>query len=731
MSESNYETSVKHDESLQLLSTRFISLLQDVKDGLLDLKMGSDILSVVLEGNSCNTREKTKILKLKEELQDLKNKEIEIAFNYASEKQEDECQDVGGKAQENDEAMEQGDSDDNNKSKVTSAQLTRQLPPRKAAQRHLCIQSRHHDNVKNKKTSIFNKKEASTKERPTIRGRVREKDKVSSESTVPASISRAKDDASLEEENEKKVSEKTSRDRIATLNRQNNDAKGQHTANRPVNSRVNTRANSQSKTPLEYHGQDSFGEHEESEVPYVTDTENLHITANKKAFPRGEKVYGCPYKCGFVCKPGRRFEVTRHLNSNIKNDKVRRPGCPVRRKMEVVCRDGTWTKSIKEPVFLGLTVTGRGGEKDKVSSESTARASIFRAKDDKEKHTMNKKLFPKGRKVYGCPYECGFVCKPGMRYAVTRHLNSGIMFGKLKKPSCPIRKKMEVVCRDGTWTKSIKEPVFLGTVVTGSGREKDKVSSENSVMASISKGKDYAYLQEKNEKAVPEKTKTRSRSRIATINRISKAEGQDTANRPVNNRVNSQVTIQDKALVEYPHLIEDVLQALDKLCSLPSRRDYFFQWDKYTGYVDLFEITDPNMDPEKFDGPNVTDYFARPRIISRPQFEAFLKREMYGSGNEAAKEAQIKYRCSYCFMLSLYRHNIVHHIQSRKENGKWRRPSCLARRHKEPNPSGIYESEWPCPKRIPIIEIDCNVISIWIYPQVDIKIPGNCLRKKD
>ncbi|XP_015781183.1 uncharacterized protein LOC107359223 isoform X1 [Tetranychus urticae] len=722
MSESNYETSVKHDESLQLLSTRFISLLQDVKDGLLDLKMGSDILSVVLEGNSCNTREKTKILKLKEELQDLKNKEIEIAFNYASEKQEDECQDVGGKAQENDEAMEQGDSDDNNKSKVTSAQLTRQLPPRKAAQRHLCIQSRHHDNVKNKKTSIFNKKEASTKERPTIRGRVREKDKVSSESTVPASISRAKDDASLEEENEKKVSEKTSRDRIATLNRQNNDAKGQHTANRPVNSRVNTRANSQSKTPLEYHGQDSFGEHEESEVPYVTDTENLHITANKKAFPRGEKVYGCPYKCGFVCKPGRRFEVTRHLNSNIKNDKVRRPGCPVRRKMEVVCRDGTWTKSIKEPVFLGLTVTGRGGEKDKVSSESTARASIFRAKDDKEKHTMNKKLFPKGRKVYGCPYECGFVCKPGMRYTVTRHLNSAVIFGNLKKPSCLERRKMEVVCRDGTWPKSVKEPVFLGTAVTGSGREEYK--------AAISRAKSES-LAEENGKKVPEKTKTRSRGRISTLNqKNNETRSQDTENHPVKSRMKRLASYQDKAFLEYPDLVEDILQSIKKLCSLPSRRDYFFQLDKSKGAVDLFEIKDPNIGPEKFDGPNVTDNFARPRIICRPQFEAFLRREICGAGKEAAKEAKRKYRCPYCFMLSLYRDNIERHIQSRKGYSVWRGPACIVRRHKEPNPSGIYESKWPCPKRTPIIEIDCNDILILIYSQLGIRIPGNCLREK-
>ncbi|XP_015781185.1 uncharacterized protein LOC107359223 isoform X3 [Tetranychus urticae] len=611
MSESNYETSVKHDESLQLLSTRFISLLQDVKDGLLDLKMGSDILSVVLEGNSCNTREKTKILKLKEELQDLKNKEIEIAFNYASEKQEDECQDVGGKAQENDEAMEQGDSDDNNKSKVTSAQLTRQLPPRKAAQRHLCIQSRHHDNVKNKKTSIFNKKEASTKERPTIRGRVREKDKVSSESTVPASISRAKDDASLEEENEKKVSEKTSRDRIATLNRQNNDAKGQHTANRPVNSRVNTRANSQSKTPLEYHGQDSFGEHEESEVPYVTDTENLHITAN---------------------------------------------------------------------------------------------------------------LFPKGRKVYGCPYECGFVCKPGMRYTVTRHLNSAVIFGNLKKPSCLERRKMEVVCRDGTWPKSVKEPVFLGTAVTGSGREEYK--------AAISRAKSES-LAEENGKKVPEKTKTRSRGRISTLNqKNNETRSQDTENHPVKSRMKRLASYQDKAFLEYPDLVEDILQSIKKLCSLPSRRDYFFQLDKSKGAVDLFEIKDPNIGPEKFDGPNVTDNFARPRIICRPQFEAFLRREICGAGKEAAKEAKRKYRCPYCFMLSLYRDNIERHIQSRKGYSVWRGPACIVRRHKEPNPSGIYESKWPCPKRTPIIEIDCNDILILIYSQLGIRIPGNCLREK-
>uniref|UniRef100_T1JR19 E2F/DP family winged-helix DNA-binding domain-containing protein n=1 Tax=Tetranychus urticae TaxID=32264 RepID=T1JR19_TETUR len=296
----------KHEKSLALLTTRFVSLLQDAKDGLLDLKMAADILAVrqkrriyditnVLEGigliekkskNSiqwlgagpgCNTREKTEeLLKLKEELIDLENTEMEIdqhlswakqsILNILDEKnnkvnlwvehkdlcnsfpddtllsirgpaglqvevhlpesklvepsakktrlhlksrngpievslvnlypetnepneqslhlahlfpdtdekpntdlddqdveleehedfsdqeeQEDENEDIGGKAEDKDEAMEE---DDNNKSKLT-AQPTRQLSPRKAAQRHLFIQSRHHDNVKNKKNNVL------------------------------------------------------------------------------------------------------------------------------------------------------------------------------------------------------------------------------------------------------------------------------------------------------------------------------------------------------------------------------------------------------------------------------------------------------------------------------------------------------------------------------------------------------------------------------------------------
>ncbi|XP_015781227.1 uncharacterized protein LOC107359259 isoform X2 [Tetranychus urticae] len=367
----------------------------------------------------------------------------------------------------------------------------------------------------------------------------------------------------------------------------------------------------------------------------------------------------------------------------------------------------------------------------KMDADSLAVVLEGNSRNTREKHTVNKKLFPKGRKVYGCPYECGFVCKPGMRYTVTRHLNSHIMNGNHKKPSCLERRKMEVVCRDGTWPKSIEKPVFLGRIIGERGGEKDKVSSENTVIASISRGKYYASLEEENENKVPEKTKTRSRGRIATINQQNnEAKGQDTANRSLNNRVNSWVIIQEKALFEYPHIIEDVLQVIDKLCSLPSRRDYFFQWDKYTGYVDLFEITDPNIDPEKFDGPNVTDNFARPRIISRPQFEAFLRREIYGLRKEAAKDAEVKYRCPYCFMVALSRDIIKRHIQSRKKNGEWRRPSCLERRLKEPNPSGIYESKWPDAKRNPIIEIDCSVISIWIYSQLNIQIPGYSFRKQ-
>jgi len=41
MSELNFsgEVSSRHEKSLGLLTTRFVSLLQDAKDGILDLKM--------------------------------------------------------------------------------------------------------------------------------------------------------------------------------------------------------------------------------------------------------------------------------------------------------------------------------------------------------------------------------------------------------------------------------------------------------------------------------------------------------------------------------------------------------------------------------------------------------------------------------------------------------------------------------------------------------------------
>ncbi|KPM04181.1 transcription factor E2F4-like protein [Sarcoptes scabiei] len=101
-------SSTRHEKSLGLLTTKFVKLLQDAKNGVLDLKSAADILEVrqkrriyditnVLEGigliekkskNSiqwlgggpgCNTREITdRLMLLKQELIDLDNKEIEL-----------------------------------------------------------------------------------------------------------------------------------------------------------------------------------------------------------------------------------------------------------------------------------------------------------------------------------------------------------------------------------------------------------------------------------------------------------------------------------------------------------------------------------------------------------------------------------------------------------------------------------------------------------------------------
>ncbi|XP_031552047.1 transcription factor E2F5-like [Actinia tenebrosa] len=101
-------TPSRHEKSLGLLTTKFVSLLQEAKDGVLDLKVAADTLAVrqkrriyditnVLEGigliekkskNSiqwkgagpgCNTREiSDKLVDLKQELEDLEDKEKEL-----------------------------------------------------------------------------------------------------------------------------------------------------------------------------------------------------------------------------------------------------------------------------------------------------------------------------------------------------------------------------------------------------------------------------------------------------------------------------------------------------------------------------------------------------------------------------------------------------------------------------------------------------------------------------
>ncbi|XP_048828926.1 transcription factor E2F4 [Brienomyrus brachyistius] len=102
------QTPSRHEKSLGLLTTKFVTLLQEAKDGVLDLKIAADTLAVrqkrriyditnVLEGigliekkskNSiqwkgvgpgCNTREITdKLIDLKAELEDLDRRELEL-----------------------------------------------------------------------------------------------------------------------------------------------------------------------------------------------------------------------------------------------------------------------------------------------------------------------------------------------------------------------------------------------------------------------------------------------------------------------------------------------------------------------------------------------------------------------------------------------------------------------------------------------------------------------------
>ncbi|KAG1675938.1 Transcription factor E2F4 [Nymphon striatum] len=111
MADSN--NSSRHEKSLGLLTTRFVTLLQDAKDGVLDLKVAADTLAVrqkrriyditnVLEGigliekrskNSiqwkgagpgCNTKEITdKMVQLKEEIKELVSKEEELDKHQA------------------------------------------------------------------------------------------------------------------------------------------------------------------------------------------------------------------------------------------------------------------------------------------------------------------------------------------------------------------------------------------------------------------------------------------------------------------------------------------------------------------------------------------------------------------------------------------------------------------------------------------------------------------------
>ncbi|KAJ8302784.1 hypothetical protein KUTeg_019180 [Tegillarca granosa] len=101
-------TPSRHEKSLGLLTTKFVSLLQEAKDGVLDLKVAADTLAVrqkrriyditnVLEGigliekkskNSiqwkgagpgCNTREiSDKLIELKDEIDDLEQREQEL-----------------------------------------------------------------------------------------------------------------------------------------------------------------------------------------------------------------------------------------------------------------------------------------------------------------------------------------------------------------------------------------------------------------------------------------------------------------------------------------------------------------------------------------------------------------------------------------------------------------------------------------------------------------------------
>ncbi|KAJ8272081.1 hypothetical protein COCON_G00109400 [Conger conger] len=83
------QTPSRHEKSLGLLTTKFVTLLQEAKDGVLDLKVAADTLAVRQKrriyditngvGPGCNTREiADKLIDLKAELEDLDRREQEL-----------------------------------------------------------------------------------------------------------------------------------------------------------------------------------------------------------------------------------------------------------------------------------------------------------------------------------------------------------------------------------------------------------------------------------------------------------------------------------------------------------------------------------------------------------------------------------------------------------------------------------------------------------------------------
>ncbi|KAG5849396.1 hypothetical protein ANANG_G00109950 [Anguilla anguilla] len=83
------QTPSRHEKSLGLLTTKFVTLLQEAKDGVLDLKVAADTLAVrqkrriydITNGcrPGCNTREiADKLIDLKAELEDLDRREHEL-----------------------------------------------------------------------------------------------------------------------------------------------------------------------------------------------------------------------------------------------------------------------------------------------------------------------------------------------------------------------------------------------------------------------------------------------------------------------------------------------------------------------------------------------------------------------------------------------------------------------------------------------------------------------------